>query len=237
MNRVTFVLALVMLSNVSGLALACKGRGGGYRGGYRAPSRSYGYAAPPVCHRPMYPPVIRQPFQQPPVQSARPISISPQAPFQAGPTQPVQPAPRNQQAPQVTQQPNNRQNGSSSALALLGGQSNSQPAQRQPLQQQPQQQQPQQQQLQHVGSWTASTATGATITLNLNGNGAFNWVANSNGKTSRFDGQFTIADGTLTLARSSDNQKLSGRMTFSGNGFNFKLNGANDGGLNFSQQS
>ena len=71
--------------------------------------------------------------------------------------------------------------------------------------------------------------------LNLNNDGQFSWVAQNNGKTSQFGGRFTLENGTLTLARSSDNQKLAGKMTLSASGFNFLLNGAKDGGLNFQQ--
>jgi hypothetical protein len=40
--------------------------------------------------------------------------------------------------------------------------------------------------------------------------------------------------GKLTLTR-GDNQSLAGDMTVSSNGFNFKLDGANDTGLNFAR--
>ena len=40
--------------------------------------------------------------------------------------------------------------------------------------------------------------------------------------------------GKLTLTR-SDNQSLAGDLTNMANGFNFKLNGAKDSGLNFAR--
>lgn len=88
----------------------------------------------------------------------------------------------------------------------------------------------------HVGQWKANLANGTTVELTLQADGSFVWVANSSGKTSSFQGSYTIAGGALTLVRSSDNQKLAGSLTsLSNGGMNFKLNGAKDNGLNFSR--
>ena len=86
----------------------------------------------------------------------------------------------------------------------------------------------------HVGQWKASMASGATVELTLQADGSFSWVATSSGKTSSFQGNYTVDGGSLTLVRSSDNQKLAGSLTPLGSGgMNFKLNGAKDTGLNF----
>jgi hypothetical protein len=89
----------------------------------------------------------------------------------------------------------------------------------------------------HVGTWQAKTPKNAIVTLTLNADGSFSWLADNNGKNSRFDGNFTVADGKLTLSRTSDNQKLAGQFTLSGSRFNFRLDGAKDSGLDFSRQS
>ena len=223
MNRVTFCIALIVVSNVSGLALAGNCRGGG-GGGYRSHAPRYhapAYRPQPAYRQPVYrQPVQHAPIQQPIVQqpTTRPISIAPRtnAPRTASPrvAQPTTPAQPNTQ--------NNNQNNGGGALAFLAGGSSNQAATPQTSQS-------------HVGTWSASTSNGASITLNLNSNGAFSWVAKVNGKTTRFDGNYTLENGTLTLARSSDNQKLSGSIAFGGSGFNFKLDGAKDNGLNFQQ--
>ena len=89
----------------------------------------------------------------------------------------------------------------------------------------------------HVGTWQAKTPNNAVVTLTLNADGSFSWLADNNSKISRFDGNFTVADGKLTLSRSSDNQKLAGQFVLSDNSFNFRLDGAKDTGLDFSRQS
>ncbi len=249
-TKTVFALSLVVFSQV--VSIASAGCGGGIGGGgfHRPPARAYGQsrsytpAYRPVA-RPQYQPApqyhsapqpairvvqtrpvsqpVRQPVQQQLIQ--QPVAQQPVQQPQQVAQQPVQqqsaattPAPVSQQPTQTAQQ-----NATQSALAFLANE----PAQ--------QQTQPQESTASHVGSWKATTAGGATVTLNLNDDGQFSWVAQNNGKTSQFGGRFTIENGTLTLARSSDNQKLAGKMTFSGSGFNFLLNGAKDGGLNFQQ--
>jgi hypothetical protein len=88
----------------------------------------------------------------------------------------------------------------------------------------------------HIGNWTATLPNGSKVDLALQPNGNFSWVAKSGEKVSSFEGQYTVSAGTLTLVRSSDNQKLVGSLTPAGSsGFNFKLTGAKDAGLNFSR--
>jgi len=89
----------------------------------------------------------------------------------------------------------------------------------------------------HVGNWTANLTNGAQVQLQLQANGTFNWLAtNKSGKTSKFQGSYTVGNGSLTLVRSNDNIKLSGSMTkSSNNAFNFRLAGAKDSGLSFSR--
>jgi len=141
-----------------------------------------------------------------------------------------------------------------SALQALGGIIQDQPARsaqvqqvQQPQVQQAQVQQPQLQQSQassdqqpaqsagHVGNWTARTPNGATVQLTLQADGSFTWTANNSGKTNSFQGTYTLGNGSLSLARSTDNQKLAGSITSSASGFNFKLTGAKDSGLNFAR--
>ena len=88
----------------------------------------------------------------------------------------------------------------------------------------------------HVGKWTASLQNGSKVELSLQPNGTFSWVAASGEKVSSFEGNYTVAGGSLTLIRSSDNQKLIGSMTPAGSSrFTFKLTGAKDTGLQFSR--
>jgi hypothetical protein len=86
-----------------------------------------------------------------------------------------------------------------------------------------------------VGEWVASLANGSRVQLSLKSDGNFLWTAaNKDGKASSFQGSFTISDGSLSLARSSDNQKLSGSMATTGpNGFSFQLAGAKAPALEF----
>lgn len=86
----------------------------------------------------------------------------------------------------------------------------------------------------HVGQWKATAGNGATVELTLEADGSFVWVANSQGKRSSFEGNYSFENGALTLVRSSDNQKLAGQFTpASDGGMNFRLNGAKDAGLTF----
>lgn len=88
----------------------------------------------------------------------------------------------------------------------------------------------------HIGQWSASLQNGSKVQLTLQPNGSFTWVATSGEKVSSFEGSYTVSNGSLTLVRSSDNQKLIGSITPSGSSsFTFKLTGAKDAGLNFSR--
>ncbi len=88
----------------------------------------------------------------------------------------------------------------------------------------------------HVGKWTAQLQNGSKVELALQPDGRFSWVATSGEKVSSFEGDYTVSGGSLTLVRSSDNQKLIGSMTPSGaSSFTFKLTGTKDAGLNFSR--
>tara|TARA_R110002049_G_scaffold2750_4_gene22043 strand:- start:249169 stop:250503 length:1335 start_codon:yes stop_codon:yes gene_type:complete len=86
----------------------------------------------------------------------------------------------------------------------------------------------------HVGTWTATLPNRASIRLQLGTDGKFSWTATQEGKTSTFAGDYRVAEGRLLLVRSGDRQELKG--TWSGNlqsGFNFKLDGTKDSGLDF----
>ncbi len=239
------------LANVADLQ-ACDARRSFYRS---RPS----YFQPPTSTQPSR--IVRSqphPIMQPQSQF-RPIqhSFAPQQPalFPAQPTPPPQqPAPTGGQPdvqsgvqrgvePTVpsTSPANNAQ---MTALQALAGLASSQapaetPATPAPTRVQTSAQAPAQNQAQtpdHVGSWTANLANGARVQLQLQADGAFSWSAtNRSGTTSTFQGTYAAGNGSLTLIRSSDNQKLAGAMTSTGpNSFNFKLSGTKDSGLNFS---
>lgn len=165
-------------------------------------------------------------FQQP--GGLRPVSqqqISQQPAAQQPQLAPQPTAPR-QTAPAV-QQPLAPQNAAQSALQALGGfappatsptVSTVQPAS-----------QP------HVGSWTAAVGNGSTVTLTLEDDGHFRWVAtNQAGQSSSFEGTYSISNGSLSLQRANDNQQLAGSMnTTDSNAFSFKVAGTNAAALNF----
>jgi hypothetical protein len=88
----------------------------------------------------------------------------------------------------------------------------------------------------HVGSWTAVLANNVSVQLLLQADGAFRWTANANGKASSFEGTYNLNGGSLQLNRSSDSRQLSGSFTRTNSGgFNFKLQGKDDAGLNFAR--
>lgn len=88
----------------------------------------------------------------------------------------------------------------------------------------------------HVGNWTAILANNVSVQLTLQANGAFRWTANAKGKSSSFEGTYNLNGGSLQLSRSSDNQQLNGSFTRTNSGgFNFKLQGKDDQGLNFAR--
>lgn len=84
-----------------------------------------------------------------------------------------------------------------------------------------------------VGQFVATMSGGTTVRLSVGADGAFTWTATANGKDSTFQGTFSIQNGSFTLARSNDNQKLEGGFTPTADGFSLKLSGQTDAGLNF----
>jgi hypothetical protein len=89
----------------------------------------------------------------------------------------------------------------------------------------------------NVGTFVATLSNGAVVRLNLQANGAFVWLADSNGRQSTFQGTFNMNGQSLTLTRSNDGQQLAGSMSITGtDSFTFKLNGTQDAGLAFSRQ-
>ena len=117
-----------------------------------------------------------------------------------------------------------------SALQALGGFAPPQTTASQTTPGQPVQQTPV-----HVGTWTAQLGNGASVKLTLQTDGTFRWTAtNAAGNNSSFQGRYVVENGTLTLARSTDNQQLGGSMTVSGlNAFSFKLADSNAAAIEF----
>lgn len=168
------------------------------------------------------PPVVQR------TASALPARVATQArPVTANVTRSTPPSTQSAAASPATT--NNAQMTALQLLAgLSSGQTQSQPAAPTP--------QPEQPAAGHVGNWTASLPNNTTVQLSLQADGTFAWNATSNGKSSEFRGTFRLQNETLTLVRSSDNQQLVGTFTPSANGgFNFKLNGAKDSGLDFTR--
>ncbi|MFG0265622.1 MAG: hypothetical protein ACF8AM_10795 [Rhodopirellula sp. JB055] len=88
----------------------------------------------------------------------------------------------------------------------------------------------------HVGSWNVSLPGEQSVSLELNSDGSFVWVASKSGSTSQFSGQYRLDGGSLTLVRSQDLQKMEGTWTPSQNGgFVFRVGGGTNGGLNFTR--
>ena len=94
---------------------------------------------------------------------------------------------------------------------------------------------PQTPQLTFTGAWTASLSNGARVQLSLQADGNFSWVAvNKDGQASSFQGTYRMENGSLSLSRSTDGQKLTGSLTPSGaNNFSFKLSDAQASSLDF----
>ena len=86
-----------------------------------------------------------------------------------------------------------------------------------------------------AGAWTASLSNGARVQLSLQADGNFSWIAvNKEGQASTFQGTYTTENGSLSLSRSTDGQKLTGSLTPSGtNHFSFKLSDAQASSLDF----
>ena len=86
-----------------------------------------------------------------------------------------------------------------------------------------------------AGKWTANLANGARIQLALQADGTFSWTAvNKEGQSSVFQGTYAVENGSLSLTRSNDSQKLSGIVTTTGaNTFSFKLSVAQSPSIDF----
>ena len=86
-----------------------------------------------------------------------------------------------------------------------------------------------------AGAWTANLSNGARVQLSLQADGNFSWMAvNKDGQASTFQGTYSMENGSLSLSRSTDGQKLTGSLTPSGtNNFSFKLSDAQSSSLDF----
>lgn len=163
----------------------------------------------------------RTTIQQQPVQQLRiqqPELQQQQPTIQQSPLAPQQPAPQQTIAPQTA---------AVSALQALGGFAPPVSSPIAPAIQPPAQP--------HVGSWTAALGNGSSVTLALEEDGHFRWVAtNKTGQASSFEGTYTINNGSLSLLRATDSQQLAGSMNTNGsNAFSFKVAGTNAAALNF----
>lgn len=236
LNKIAFAAFALALTLV-GINSSEAGCG---RGGYHGSSisRSYGsYSRPthqPIYHAPTYhAPAYSQPAPQPQFMQPTPqqqlTQPTPQrfATPQAPQTAPVpQPAVQQQQ---FAAQPQAPQTGQVSAMDLalqaLGDftpQQAAAPQVQQTLPQTP------------VGNFQARLTNGSVVQLNLANNGQFTWSAtNKDGKISQFTGTYNVGNGSLTLARSADSQKLAGNLSdLTANGFRFKI-GSSEAALSF----
>ena len=213
------VMTMGALAIAQDVQAGCRGRRGGFRGHYI--SRLSHYRSQLSRHHYGYslsaPPVSIHPSQQ---------QIAPQQQQQIAPQQQQQFAPQQQSAPQQTA-PVPAQNGNLqlTALQALGGFA---PPQSAPVQTQTPT---------HVGNWTATLGNGAHVQLILQADGNFRWSAtNKAGIASSFSGRFMVGNGSLTLIRDNDSQRLEGSMTNdSQNNFSFKVAGMNTAAINFTR--
>lgn len=218
----------------------CSRGGGGHRGGFHGGGRHFrssishrhihnNYHAPSYAvYPPSYP--APQPLLQPAAPAfpqSQPIASAPQPQSVAGGPvgigQPEQPAINSAHQSSVTtlspSTGSSTGDAESSALDALGGfapPTDSAPDTRATTQP-----------ALYVGTWTANLKNGARVQLELEAAGRFRWVATSkNSRTSSFEGTYTVENGSLTLIRAEDNQKLAGNMNQNGeNAFRFKLAG------------
>ncbi|TWT34306.1 hypothetical protein [Blastopirellula retiformator] len=221
------VATIVVAFSTQTEAGGCHSKGGGY--GFKSnytPShfnhyqkKNYSsYRQPIYHHQPRFVSTPPNPAPQPFPQQQQPAQ-QPQVQQQAPAAQPQQQAPVNAET---------------SALEALGGFA---PPAAQPEASQPVVTTPvaTNDLPEHVGRWSANLANGAKIQLDLNANGSFSWSAiNKSGSTSSFQGTYEINSGSLTLIRSTDNQKLAGSLQTSGaNAFSFQLADNNAAKLQF----
>ncbi|MEN6558874.1 MAG: tetratricopeptide repeat protein, partial [Thermoguttaceae bacterium] len=86
-----------------------------------------------------------------------------------------------------------------------------------------------------LGKWKATRADGATIALELGKDGQYVWQFDQQGKTRKFAGAYTVADGLLILKQNGSPVMVGQVTSLADGGFNFKLPGdnPNDPGLSF----
>jgi hypothetical protein len=65
-----------------------------------------------------------------------------------------------------------------------------------------------------VGDWTAHPAGDTTINLHVGDDGAFRWKVNAKGKPRELVGNWSQANGLLTLAQEGDAGALVGRVAW-----------------------
>lgn len=235
MTRSTKCLLVATLALTVLAAFTAPSYAGGCRsgGGHRISisyhrSRSHCYTAPRrvIVHRPARPVPPPQQIVQP-VQPVAPPAPQQPAPIQQPPAATQQPPASGQQpAAPSTAQPTQpaEDDAEMSALQALAGWTGESPKNA-----------PQAEAPGHVGTWNATLSNGARVELSLKTDGSFRWSAtNQAGNASSFQGTYSVEDGSLTLIRSNDKQKLSGSMVREGDqAFTFRLSGADDSGLRF----
>ena len=86
-----------------------------------------------------------------------------------------------------------------------------------------------------AGVWTAQLANGSRVQLSLQTDGNFSWTAvNKDGQSSVFQGTYAMQNGSMSLTRGNDGQKLDGTLTLtSANTFRFQLTAAQSASLDF----
>ena len=86
-----------------------------------------------------------------------------------------------------------------------------------------------------AGVWTAQLANGSRVQLSLQADGNFSWTAvNKDGQSSVFQGTYAMQNGSMSLTRGNDGQKLDGTLTLtSANTFRFQLTAAQSASLDF----
>ena len=86
-----------------------------------------------------------------------------------------------------------------------------------------------------AGVWTAQLANGSRVQLSLQTDGNFSWTAvNKDGQSSVFQGTYAMQNGSMSLTRGNDGQKLDGTLTLtSANTYRFQLTAAQSASLDF----
>ncbi|MCC9657351.1 hypothetical protein [Rhodopirellula halodulae] len=228
-----------------------------------APQTVQGQFAPQAVSQPVAQPQTfaaqtpQQRVAQPQVSASQPVAAQSQqvaTQRQAAPQQAVSQQPVSQPVaaqPAATQAAANQPAASAkdSALAMLASinQRTAQPAQAAPVAQAPANTQipsfgsatsassVQPAAQPHVGSWSVTLPGNQSVALKLNSDGSFVWAASKDGSTSQFSGQYVLNNGSLTLVRSNDLQKMVGTWTATQSGFVFQVGGGTNGGLNFTR--